>query len=442
MMFRKPHTFVVLLIGLLVGAFAYAFFTSPKTSQRAEFLLKGRERSFFLNFVSVSEHKGKSAPISTHRSGSKEPKKPKRKLPLMDGEKKAAKRANSSVISPIEDQNLGKEETDKGQAQEEYEASSYQTAKPSEADENNIIQEGSSPDTDIKESDSLSSSDEGLGKKQPYLEGLRKSDSVPSFSDQELLSSTKEGVEAEVGQSSAASSIGASFYSNPQNDPEIILVIEGLGRRQETLELALDLPEGVTLAFHSFEGVERVGSKIRSDGHETLLMLPMEPLDYPENDPGPTTLLTGLASSENVARLKIHLANCPSCIGVTPFLGSRFLVSKKDLQPIFKTLKKQNLFFIEIFQTSKSVAHKVAKKEALPFQRIENRLDQTLTQVAILEGLAALEEKAKKEGQAFAVAQDIPIVLRLVAAWSKTLPEKKIRLAPLSSCFTKKNEIS
>ncbi len=38
----------------------------------------------------------------------------------------------------------------------------------------------------------------------------------------------------------------------------------------------------------------------RSGGHEILLEVPLEPFDYPENDPGPDTLLTGQAPRDNL----------------------------------------------------------------------------------------------------------------------------------------------
>ena len=34
-------------------------------------------------------------------------------------------------------------------------------------------------------------------------------------------------------------------------------------------------------------------AQARARGHEALLQAPMEPFDYPQNNPGPHTLLTG-----------------------------------------------------------------------------------------------------------------------------------------------------
>jgi polysaccharide deacetylase 2 family uncharacterized protein YibQ len=40
--------------------------------------------------------------------------------------------------------------------------------------------------------------------------------------------------------------------------------------------------------------LEKLAERARADQHELLLQVPMEPFDYPDNDPGPQTLLTSL----------------------------------------------------------------------------------------------------------------------------------------------------
>ncbi len=45
--------------------------------------------------------------------------------------------------------------------------------------------------------------------------------------------------------------------------------------------------------------VERLVARARGEGHEILLQVPMEPFGYPDNDPGPQTLLTSLTPEQN-----------------------------------------------------------------------------------------------------------------------------------------------
>ena len=55
----------------------------------------------------------------------------------------------------------------------------------------------------------------------------------------------------------------------------------------------MKLPPAVTLAFAPY-GAEpgKLVERARSLGHEVLLQIPLEPFDYPDNDPGPQTLQT------------------------------------------------------------------------------------------------------------------------------------------------------
>ena len=54
----------------------------------------------------------------------------------------------------------------------------------------------------------------------------------------------------------------------------------------------------MTFAFSPYGAdVDSMVTSARADGHEMLLQTPMEPFDYPDNDPGPQTLLTTLSRS-------------------------------------------------------------------------------------------------------------------------------------------------
>ena len=65
--------------------------------------------------------------------------------------------------------------------------------------------------------------------------------------------------------------------------------------RAATADALGKLPGPVTLAFAPYgSDLEQLVARARGEGHEVLLQVPMEPFDYPDNDPGPQTLLTSL----------------------------------------------------------------------------------------------------------------------------------------------------
>ena len=64
-----------------------------------------------------------------------------------------------------------------------------------------------------------------------------------------------------------------------------------------TQQAIKDLPGDVTFAFAPYgENLQAQVNKARADGHEIMLQLPMEPVGYPANNPGPKTLLTTAAT--------------------------------------------------------------------------------------------------------------------------------------------------
>src|SRR5204863_7919616 len=90
----------------------------------------------------------------------------------------------------------------------------------------------------------------------------------------------------------------------------VSIVVGGLGvGAAKTTEAIMKLPTAVTLAFTPY-GADpaKLAERARAQRHEILLQIPMEPFDYPDNDPGPQTLLTTLAAEQNIDRLYWHLS--------------------------------------------------------------------------------------------------------------------------------------
>ncbi len=86
------------------------------------------------------------------------------------------------------------------------------------------------------------------------------------------------------------------FYARPWSGARgtrIAIVIGGIGLSQTGSQMAIrDLPEDITLAFAATgNSLQRWMQEARRKGHEIVLQVPMEPFDFPANDPGRGTLL-------------------------------------------------------------------------------------------------------------------------------------------------------
>ena len=113
--------------------------------------------------------------------------------------------------------------------------------------------------------------------------------------------------------------------------PVIAIVVGGLGvGAAKTTDAIMKLPPAVTLAFTPYgSDPAKLAERARAQRHEILLQIPMEPFDYPDNDPGPQTLLTTLAPEQNIDRLYWHLSRFQGYAGIANFMGARFVVDRR-----------------------------------------------------------------------------------------------------------------
>jgi hypothetical protein len=221
--------------------------------------------------------------------------------------------------------------------------------------------------------------------------------------------------------------------------PVVAIVVGGLGvGAAKTTDAIMKLPPAVTLAFTPY-GADptKLAERARAQRHEILLQVPMEPFDYPDNDPGPQTLLTTLNAEQNLDRLYWHLSRIQGYAGVANFMGARFVATDPVMQPIIREAAKRGLSYFDDGATPRSVAASLAAGQALPFAKADFTIDAVPTSVEIDRVLVKLETLAKERGVAVGVASALPISIERLAAWTKTLEARGILLVPLTTAMLK-----
>jgi hypothetical protein len=227
-------------------------------------------------------------------------------------------------------------------------------------------------------------------------------------------------------------------FEPPAERPLIAVVVLGLGTSRAATNAALKLPGAVTLGFSSF--ARRLQDWIdlaRAAGHEVMLDLPMEPIKYPDIDPGPQALMTSLPEAENLDRLKWHLDRASGYFGVTNNMGSRFTSSAEDLEPVLSTLKLRGLMYLDSRTSRSHVAAKLASTIGLPLAVSDRFIDAEASRAAIDTQLGEIENIARRTGFAVAIGQAFPVTIARLGAWLPTLEEKGLALAPVSAMVAK-----
>jgi uncharacterized protein len=224
-------------------------------------------------------------------------------------------------------------------------------------------------------------------------------------------------------------------FADPYQRPRIGILLAGLGMSQSaTLTAVQQLPGAVTLSYNPYaQKLQEWIDQTRAAGHEVMLELPMEPVNYPDDDPGPHTLLTSMDTAANLERTEWLLGRFVGYVGVTNYMGSRFTASPKALSPVLRALQKRGLMFLDSRTSDHSVAGQIADEIGL-VQATSNRfLDTKASRAAIDARLADLERIARATGSAIGIASPYPVSIERIAAWAETLEGRGLILAPISS---------
>jgi polysaccharide deacetylase 2 family uncharacterized protein YibQ len=221
--------------------------------------------------------------------------------------------------------------------------------------------------------------------------------------------------------------------------PVVAIVVGGLGvGAAKTTDAIMKLPAAVTLAFTPFgSDPSKLAERARAQRHEVLLQIPMEPFDYPDNDPGPQTLLTTLAPEQNLDRLYWHLSRFQGYAGIANFMGARFVVSDPVMAPIVREAAKRGLGYLDDGSAPRSVAGSLATGQAMPFAKADLSIDAVPTAAEIDRALAKLEGLAKERGIAVGIASALPISIERIGVWIKALEGHGIMLVPLTTAMLK-----
>ncbi|PHS26693.1 MAG: hypothetical protein COA84_05860 [Robiginitomaculum sp.] len=237
----------------------------------------------------------------------------------------------------------------------------------------------------------------------------------------------------------------ADVYARPfdtaNKTPAIALIVGGLGLKKSTTLAAIqDLPPEVTLSFVPYtHDLQNWINQARAAGHEVMLELPMEPFDYPQNDPGPQTLLSTVSSAENTRRLEWLLSRAWGYFAVTNYMGSKFTASETALSPVMRQLRQRGIDFIYDGEARRSSLGNVAKQERLRWTTADRIIDTEPSTRSIEEQLLHLEAIAIQNGSALGAGFSWPITIKELQAWTQTVSAKGYVLAPASAVLNARN---
>lgn len=219
--------------------------------------------------------------------------------------------------------------------------------------------------------------------------------------------------------------------------PRIGVLLTGLGlNRGVTAAAIADLPPEITLSFSPYApDLAAWIDAAHAYGHEVLLDLPLEPRNYPQDDPGPLGLLTALNKDENLRRLGALLQDADGIAGLATQFGDRFLADETSLRPVLSELGQRGLGLVataNIDDAAKDLADAPLKV------RIDETIPQDASRQALTAEVEALLASAKTKGAVLTAVPAYPLSIAALTSLAAAAKDRGMALVPATAFLLKK----
>ena len=216
--------------------------------------------------------------------------------------------------------------------------------------------------------------------------------------------------------------------------PTVSVIVGGLGLSETLTRRAIEvLPAEITLGFAPYsDDLQALIDLARADGHEVLIELPMEPFDYPNNDPGPHTLLADASPEENQRRLLTLLSRAAGYAGVANYLGARFGASESAMTRLLEAIEGRGLTLYHDGAGRRPALERAREASGASLVLADRVIDASPDPDSIDARLLELEALALQNGTSLGSGFAYPATLETVAAWADGIEARGYQLAPAS----------
>ena len=214
--------------------------------------------------------------------------------------------------------------------------------------------------------------------------------------------------------------------------PLVAIIIDDLGYDQKIAEKFSRLNADITFSILPHSPFQNsIAELSKNRGLETMLHLPMEPIEYPAVDPGPGTLLISMTPDQLIHQLKENLKAVPHAKGVNNHMGSKMTTESTQMYQIFSTLKKMGLYFVDSRTSVQTLCKPSARLLQIPFAQRDVFLDHRQEARFIRKQVNELIRIARRNGYAVGIGHPYSTTYKVLR---EMLPElqKKVQLVPAS----------
>lgn len=221
------------------------------------------------------------------------------------------------------------------------------------------------------------------------------------------------------------------FTAAPQSRAKLAIIIDDIGYNIPLGRRTIALDGKLTLAvLPATPGATILAKAGFASGKEIMLHAPMSN----KNDfaLGPGGLTPDMSKQQLQQVLSQSIQSIPHIRGVNNHMGSELTTYKLQMQWVMEEVKRHQLYFIDSFTNSHSVAFKAAKDAGITSQRRDVFLDNIQNEEEIEKAFHQLLKTAQRNGFAIGIGHPYPETLNVLERLLPTIEEKNIELVHVS----------
>jgi len=214
----------------------------------------------------------------------------------------------------------------------------------------------------------------------------------------------------------------------------VAVIIDDLGHSQQAARPFLEMTHPVALSLlpgRPFSGT--IAQEVKASGKTLLLHQPMEPIGYPDTDPGPGAILVDDDLEQIRSILEKNASSMPGLKGINNHMGSRATSDPVIMDAVLEFASEWELFFIDSRTTAETVGYNMAREKGLRTAERDVFLDNDLDPGAIDAQVTALLDRADRRGWAIGIGHANIQTAEALERMAQLLPERGIKWISLES---------
>ncbi|MFV9875208.1 MAG: divergent polysaccharide deacetylase family protein [Rickettsiales endosymbiont of Dermacentor nuttalli] len=220
--------------------------------------------------------------------------------------------------------------------------------------------------------------------------------------------------------------------------PYLHIIIADAGLNTKNTKKLFSLPTSVSIGLSPYGyNLPTLSRSFINAGYSLLMYLPMEPINYPNDDAGSYVLLRSMGAQEIKQRLEFLTTRVENILGFYSMPQENFTSSEENTYSLLEFMKTKGALFVQ-GQNNTNV-QKIANSLKVDLVSVDLILDEELSPEGISAQLRELEEILKRKGNAMVIGRAYPLTLDMLDKWITSSNNKHILLVNINEFITKTN---